>query len=107
MAQPGRMRGVVGQVITGDAVYQHIQSVAVLVEPGNEAVKLRTVKGQLTTPVRVRAHFAFMHAAHGHPEPLAGLPAKLARLRHRVRAEIDVGMVVGVQVFGSWRCCCG
>ena len=95
------MRGVVRQVVTRDPVHKHIQALALALQPGNDAIELRAVERQLAAPARVRPDFALMHAARTHMEQLTGPACQRARLLHRVRPEIDVGVVVAVDVLGA------
>ena len=92
---------MVGQVVAGQAMHQYIKSVPVLIEPGDDSVKRCAVKRKLATPVRMRPDLALMHAAHGNAKKFARLLAQGARLRDRCRAEIDMGMVMVIKVFGS------
>ena len=92
---------MVGQVVAGQAMHQYIKSVPVLIKPGDDSVKRCAVKRKLATPVRMRPDLALMHAANGNAKKFARLLAHGACLRHRGRAEIDVGMVVLKKVLGS------
>ena len=101
LAQPRGMRGVIGQVVAGQAMHQYIKSVPVLIEPGDDSVKHCAVERQLAAPVRMRPDLALMHATHGNAKKFACLLAQGACLRYRCGAEIDMGVIVGIKVFGS------
>jgi len=89
---------MVRQVVSGEAVHQHIEIAAMLVEPRNDPIEFVGAERDLATPLRVRAHRLFVHAANLHMEEPPGLVAQRACPGHRVQAEIDVGMIGLVDV---------
>ncbi len=92
---------MVGQVVAGNAMYQHIQTVAVLVQPRDKTFKFHTVERELATPVRVRTDFTLMHPPHGYLKKLTCLLAQRAGLLKRLRPEVDMGVVVRIDVLGA------
>ena len=54
LAEPGGVFGVISQIVTGAAMNQNRQSIAVTVQPRDELIELRRVKCELTAPARVR-----------------------------------------------------
>lgn len=98
MAQPRSVARVVGQVVAGQAMHQHVQAAPVLLQPRNHLVERGAVECQLAAPVRMRPDLAFMHPAHRDRKPPARLLAQRFGLRQRRGSEVNVGMVVVVEV---------
>lgn len=96
------MRGVVSQVVTRLAMHKHIQSLAFALQPRDERIKLPAVKGQLATPLWVRADLPLMHPAYGDAKRFTSGLAKRTRLPYGVWPEVNMGVVVVVDVFGSF-----
>ena len=83
---------MVDQIGIADGVYEHHQAAPVHRQPRDHLAEQRGFESQLTTPVRVRAHRFFMHAAHLQRKACSGGFAQGAGLRQRFRIEIDMGM---------------
>jgi hypothetical protein len=97
-AQPRCMRRVVRQVVACLPVDEDVKSVAVRLQPGDDAVKSVGIKGELAAPFGVRPYRALVYATHTHLEQLRCPGAKCTGPRYLSRPEIDVGMVVSLDI---------
>ena len=59
---------MVFQIVSRQSVYEYVEFLSVLVQPGNKCIELRSVERQLTTPVRMRTDRLFMHAPDRYSE---------------------------------------
>ncbi len=96
------MRGVIFEAVPRAAVDQDIQAAAVSVEPRDQAVELGRVEGELAAPARVRPDELLVDPAHLHPEERRRLLAELPGLLDGALVEVDVGVIAGEVVAGSW-----
>ena len=67
-AQPGCVHGVVFQIVSCQRVYKYVETLSVLVQPGNKRIKLAGIESQLTTPVGMRADRFLMLAPDRYSE---------------------------------------
>ena len=62
------MRSVVFQIVSCQRVYKYVETLSMLVQPGNKRIELAGVESQLTTPVRMRANQFLMLAPDRYSE---------------------------------------
>ena len=101
LAQPRCVGGVILEVITGDAMDQDVQSLAVSLEPRNQLIELGRVERELTAPVRMGSNELLMESAHRNAEQRRGRFAQLACLLRRLLVEVDVGVILRKHISGS------
>ncbi len=94
------MGRVVRQGVTAEAVDEHVEALAMGVQPGNHRVELRAAESQLAAPARVRADFFFMHPADLHTGQPGRRGHQRARLRHAAGVKINMRVVIIVLIDG-------
>ncbi|MOA41119.1 hypothetical protein D3C78_1630550 [compost metagenome] len=93
---------MIHQVVAGDRVHQHHQSIAMQRQPRDQFGKHRRTEGQLAAPVRMRPDRALVHAAHLQLEALRRFLAQGAGLLQGVGIEVHVD-VVAVDMRGRFH----
>ncbi len=99
-AQPVGVSGMIGQVITGPAVDQYVQAVAVALQPGDQIVKLGPVERQLAAPVEMGTDPLPMHSADADPEQVTRLQSQGIGLLGCGVIEVNMGMIVVMHIGG-------
>ena len=97
------MRGVIGVVVAGQAVDEHGQALALLLEPRHHAVELLAAERDLAAPARMRADQPFVDATHRDRALGGDALAERARLLDGAGVEVDVRVIALVDVLGSAR----
>ena len=103
IAEPIRMRRVVGKVITRQCMNQNAQPHPLLIQPRNEFIKRLTSKNNLTAPSRMRPDQLLMNAPNLQTKPLSSPGAKIGRELQGVLVEVDMSVVALVLIDWPFR----
>jgi hypothetical protein len=87
------MHRVILQVIPGHSVNQHSEPATIFIQPRNQLIELRRIKGELTTPPRMRPDRLLVHATHRNAKQLRGALANRTRLLCRLLVKVNVRVI--------------